>query len=179
MKKKSILLVSHGQFEDSFIETIAEDVAREFNVEVTAEECHADLNDFYAPTRKQYDANKLIKFLEQQSDVKALKTMCLCQVDLFIPILTYIFGQAVYKGKTGIASIYRLKNEPYGIKSDDDLVLDRFRKVVIHELGHTFGLIHCQVPSCVMRSSTYVEDLDQKKIHLCNHCCNRIKIQEK
>lgn len=176
MKKKSILLVSHGQFEDSFIETIAEDVAREFIAEVKTEEYHADLNAFYAPTRRQYDANKLIRFLEEQSQTKALKTICLCKVDLFIPILTFIFGQAVYNGKTGIASVYRLKNEPYGMKSDEDLVLDRFRKVVIHELGHTFGLIHCQVPSCVMRSSTYVEDLDQKKVHLCNHCRNAINL---
>ena len=179
MNRKSILLVSHGHFEDSFLETIAEDIMREYNVAIMTEECHADLNDFYEATRRQYNANKLIKFLEEQSDSKALKTMCLCQVDLFIPILTYIFGQAVYKGKTGIASLYRLKNEPYGMKSDDDLVLDRFRKVVIHELGHTFGLIHCHVPSCVMRSSTYVEDLDQKKIHLCNHCQSLIKLLEK
>lgn len=175
MNRKNILLVSHGQFEDYFLETISEDIAREYNVAVITEECHADLNDFYEPTRRQYNANKLIKFLEEQSDAKALKTICLCRVDLFIPILTYIFGQAVYKGKTGIASLYRLKNEPYGMKSDDDLVLDRFRKVVIHELGHTFGLIHCHVPSCVMRSSTYVEDLDQKKIHLCNHCRNQME----
>lgn len=179
MKKKSILLVSHGQFEDYFLETIAEDIAREYSVAIMAQECHADLNAFYEPTRRQYNANKLIKFLEEKSNANALKTMCLCQVDLFIPILTYIFGQAVYKGKTGIASIYRLKNKPYGMKSDNDLVLDRFRKVVIHELGHTFGLIHCQVPSCVMRSSTYVEDLDQKKIKLCNHCRSLIDIPKK
>jgi archaemetzincin len=175
LNRKNILLVSHGQFEGYFLETISEDIAREYNVAVITEECHADLNDFYEPTRRQYNANKLIKFLEEQSDAKAFKTICLCRVDLFIPILTYIFGQAVYNGKTGIASLYRLKNEPYGMKSDDDLVLDRFRKVVIHELGHTFGLIHCHVPSCVMRSSTYVEDLDQKKIHLCNHCRNQME----
>jgi archaemetzincin len=174
LNKKSILLVSHGQFEDYFLETISEDITCEYNLAVISEECHADLNDFYDPTRRQYNANKMIKFLEEQSDINALKTLCLCQIDLFIPILTYIFGQAVYNGKTCIASLYRLKNEPYGMKSDDDLVLDRFRKVVIHELGHTFGLIHCHVPSCVMRSSTYVEDLDQKKIHLCNHCRKRI-----
>ena len=26
------------------------------------------------------------------------------------------------------------------------------------------GLIHCHVPTCVMRSSTYVEDIDQKSV---------------
>ena len=91
-------------------------------------------------------------------------------VDLFIPILTYIFGQAFLNGRTGIASAYRLSNERYGIKTDDKLILERFIKEVIHELGHTFGLIHCHIPACVMRSSTYVEDIDQKSMHLCLNC---------
>ena len=96
--------------------------------------------------------------------------MYLFQVDLFIPILTYIFGQAYLGGRTAIASSYRLKNESYGMTIDDKLLLGRFTKEVIHELGHTFGLIHCQNPLCVMRSSTYVEDIDQKERHLCPIC---------
>lgn len=97
------------------------------------------------------------------------------RVDLFIPILTYIFGQAAFRGRTGIASLYRLRNEQYGMKKNEWLLIDRFTKVVIHELGHTFGLIHCHVPSCVMRSSTYVEDIDQKDKHLCIRCRNTIE----
>jgi archaemetzincin len=49
-------------------------------------------------------------------------------------------------------------------------LLDRFQKVAIHELGHSFGLIHCHQPTCVMRSGTYVEDIDQKEQHLCVRC---------
>ena len=50
------------------------------------------------------------------------------------------------------------------------LLLERFRKEAIHELGHMFGLIHCSDPVCVMRSSTYVEDIDQKSQALCPKC---------
>ena len=46
----------------------------------------------------------------------------------------------------------------------------RFTKDVIDELGHTLGFIHCHTPSCVMRSSTYVEDIDQKEVRLCDKC---------
>ena len=56
--------------------------------------------------------------------------------------------------------------------SDERFILDRFKKEVIHELGHTFGLIHCHIPTCVMRSSTYVEDIDQKSANLCIRCRN-------
>ncbi len=170
MDKQKILLISHGQFENYFLETIAEDITHEFLYPVQIEESHADLSAFYEPTRRQYDGNMLLKYLNSTSGVSYLKTIGLFRVDLFIPILTYIFGQAIFKGKTGIASIYRLKNEQYGMKKDEDLLLDRFRKVVIHELGHTFGLQHCYIPSCVMRSSTYAEDIDQKKNGLCSKC---------
>ncbi|MCA1757107.1 MAG: hypothetical protein LC649_06590 [Bacteroidales bacterium] len=33
-----------------------------------------------------------------------------------------------------------------------------------------FGLVHCQNPECIMRSSTYVEDIDQKKLKFCPTC---------
>jgi archaemetzincin len=149
---------------------IAEDVTREYHYPVIIKEVYADLNQFYDPTRRQYDGNKLLLFLDSLNEKDCIKTIGLFQVDLFIPILTYIFGQAIFNGKTGIVSIYRLRNEQYGLKQDESLLLARFRKVVIHELGHTFGLAHCHVPSCVMRGSTYVEDIDQKKHNLCNKC---------
>jgi archaemetzincin len=31
-------------------------------------------------------------------------------------------------------------------------------------------LLHCHTPTCVMRSSTYVEDIDQKEVGLCSKC---------
>ena len=72
--------------------------------------------------------------------------------------------------QTAIASVYRLRNELYGLKQDEDLLLDRTIREVIHELGHTFGLIHCNNSACVMRSSTYVEDIDQKSHRMCIKC---------
>ena len=175
MDEQSILLISFGQFEKYFLESIAEDVTHEFLFPVNIEESHIDLNEFYDPMRRQYDGNSLLKEIDSSYPSQFLKNIGLFRVDLFIPILTYIFGQATFKGRTGIASLYRLRNEQYGMKKDDVLLLDRFKKVVIHELGHTFGLIHCIIPTCVTRSSTYVEDIDQKGHHLCTDCRTKIK----
>ena len=174
MNKQKILLIFHGHFEKDFLEKIAKDVTREFLYPVYVQESYIDLNEFYDPNRRQYDGNKLLKAIDAISSSEILKKVGLFRVDLFIPILTYIFGQATYKGSTGIASLYRLRNEQYGMKKDEALLLDRFRKVVIHELGHTFGLIHCHIPTCVMRSSTYVEDIDQKNHNLCVKCRTKI-----
>ncbi len=174
MNEQKILLISNGHFEKHFLENIAKDVAHEFLFPVGIEESHIDLSEFYDPMRRQYDGNGLLKKIDSMYTSQFLKKIGLFRVDLFIPILTYIFGQATFKGDTGIASLYRLRNEQYGMKKDEDLLLNRFRKVVIHELGHTFGLIHCLIPTCVMRSSTYVEDIDQKGHNLCIQCRTKI-----
>lgn len=163
-------MIYHGQFEQKHLELIAMDILREYDIHTDIRECRSDISRFFDPARHQYDANQLLRHIDLINNGNALKTIAIFRVDLFIPILTYIFGQAAYKGKTGVVSIYRLKNEQYGLKPDENLLIERLRKVVIHELGHTFGLIHCQNPDCVMRSSTYVEDIDQKKLRFCKKC---------
>jgi len=176
LNNESILLIAYGHFEKDILELIAADVELEFHFPVVTEESHVDLSEFYDPTRRQYNGNKLLNEVDTIYSPELIKKIGLFRIDLYIPILTYIFGQAVFNGETGIASLYRLKNEQYGMKKDDALLLNRLRKVVIHELGHTFGLIHCHNPTCVMRSSTYVEDLDQKDHNLCSKCRATIDI---
>ncbi len=176
MEKQGILLISHGQFEKKFLERIAHHVQTEFDLPVKIVTSYIDLASFFDADRRQYDGTKLLKFIDSSAEQESAKIIGLFQVDLFIPILTFIFGQAIFGGKTGVASVYRLKNEQYGLKKNDLLLFERFRKVVIHELGHTFGLIHCHVPSCVMRSTSYVEDIDQKKYHFCNKCRRELDV---
>ena len=170
MKEQGIYLITQGNFEREFLERIAREVSREFNLPIYIEESHMDLSEFYDPTRRQYDGNMILKDMDAIPMPQSIKRIGLFRTDLFIPILTYIFGQAILNGATGIASLYRLRNEQYGMKNDEEVLFDRFTKVIIHELGHTFGLIHCHIPTCVMRSSTYVEDIDQKSHNLCNKC---------
>lgn len=170
LNEQRILLVSQGQFGKQFLENITRDVQNYFGLPAKYIIDRTDLVPFFDASRRQYDANKLLKHLDDTTSSGGLKTLGLYKVDLFIPILTFIFGQAIFKGKTGVVSTYRLRNEQYGMPGDEQLLYERFRKVVFHELGHAFGLIHCHVPSCVMRSSTYVEDIDQKKHLFCPKC---------
>jgi archaemetzincin len=171
-ESQNITLIS---FEKDFLEKIAAAVEQEFLFSVNIKEGHIDLSAFYDPGRRQYDGVRLLKEVDSMFLPGSVKTLGLFNVDLFIPILTYIFGQAYLRGRTGIASTYRLKNEIYGMKQDEGLLRERFRKVCIHELGHSFGLIHCHTPVCVMKSSTYVEDIDQKDHNLCIICRDLMK----
>jgi archaemetzincin len=174
MNPEYIVLISFGQIEKTYLDLIARDVEREFSLTVKTKDDYLDLTDFFDPSRRQYNGNLLLKKIDTGFASDSVKTIGLFNEDLFIPILTYIFGQAYLNGRSGIASMFRLSNERYGLKMDDQLMLDRFSKEIIHELGHTFGLIHCIDPTCVMRASTYVEDIDQKSKKLCNNC--RLKI---
>lgn len=170
MNLQDITLISFGYFENDVLKKLADDISREFLVPVKIRDGHLDLSEFHDPARRQYNGDSLLKEVDSMYSGDTCKTIGLFSVDLFIPILTFIFGQAIYCGRTGIASLYRLSNERYGMKKDDKLLMERFTKEVIHETGHTYGLIHCHNPSCVMKSSTYVEDIDQKSKNLCTSC---------
>lgn len=171
----NITLVSFGYFEKDILETIAEAVKHEFRCSVNLREGHVDLSEFYDQARRQYNGNGLLKMVDSMSFPDSSKTLGLFNVDLFIPILTFIFGQAFLNGNSGIASLYRFNNERYGMTGDNQFLLDRGKKEAIHELGHTFGLIHCHNPTCVMRSSTYVEDIDQKNQQFCTKCTEELQ----
>jgi archaemetzincin len=170
MKPDHITLISFGSFEKRLLPEIVDDIARETGVPVFYKEGFIDVGDFFNPERKQYDGNKLLMEVETRFASDNEKIIALFNVDLFIPILTFIYGQAFLNGRCGIVSGYRLRNEKYGLTADDKVFSERLIKEIIHELGHTFGLKHCLNPVCVMRSSTYVEDIDQKGGAFCSAC---------
>jgi archaemetzincin len=170
----SIILICFEPFEPDVINWITDDITYAFHYPVKVKNYNPNLSEFYSPGRRQYNANGILRVVSDISPPESIKTIGLLKADLFIPILTYIFGQATLAGKTAIVSNYRLRNELYGLKQNYFLQIERLRKVVIHELGHTFGFIHCLHSNCVMRSSTYVEDIDQKEINFCSSCQSRL-----
>jgi archaemetzincin len=174
MDGQNIILVSFGYWNDDFLQNIADYIAGELFMKVQIVEGHFDVSDFYDAARRQYNANDLLKQIDIQYASDESKTIGLFNVDLFIPIFTYIFGQAFLGGRSGIASVFRFSNERYGMESDEELLLERAGKEVVHELGHMLGLIHCHNMDCVMRSVSYVEEIDQKSGKLCGECRRKI-----
>lgn len=77
-------------------------------------------------------------------------------------------------GKVAVVSYNRLREEFYGFQPDGALLQTRLLKESIHELGHTFGLIHCSDYLCVMHSSTGVEEIDVKTERLCESCRSKL-----
>jgi archaemetzincin len=112
----------------------------------------------------------LIGQILSQHNTKNDKWVAIVDVDLYIPILTFVFGEAQFDGNAAVVSTHRLTNQFYGLPTNDKLIVQRLEKEVVHELGHTFGLYHCHQFECVMRSSTYVEEIDLKQPFPCDQC---------
>lgn len=131
------------------------------------------LDQYLDTERQQYNA---IKIMESFPNEESSKKILLADVDIFIPIFTFVFGLAKLGGEIGIVSTHRLNNIFYGLPGDNDLLTERTVKEIIHELGHLLGLKHCDNYKCVMASSTVVEELDTKSAVYCNNCKNIIDL---
>ncbi|MFC1817083.1 hypothetical protein ACFL0M_14365, partial [Thermodesulfobacteriota bacterium] len=100
---------------------------------------------------------------------QAIKVLAITTVDLFIPILTHVYGEAQLGGKACIVSTYRLKEglSPLSFRETHQI---RVVKEALHELGHTFKLHHCQDPACIMHYCRSVKDVDRKSDQMCRYC---------
>jgi len=131
------------------------------------------VDDAFDARRHQYDSSGLLEALGRDPPGRGDRVIGVTDRDLFVPILTFVFGEARLGGETAIASLYRLRNEFYGLPPDGGAVVDRLVKECVHELGHTFGLIHCEDYGCVMHGSTSVEEIDLKGSSFCVRCAGR------
>jgi archaemetzincin len=124
----------------------------------------------FEATRGQYNSRILLALLLRDLRPHCSRVLGVAGVDLFVPVLTFVFGEAQLAGRAAVVSLHRLGPELYGLPPDPALLRERLAKEAIHELGHTYGLLHCRRGRCVMASSTYVEYVDLKSHRLCDSC---------
>ena len=142
--------------------------------EIRQAELKINIENSYSNERSQYFSTSIISEAIKQSEALNGKVIILTEVDLFIPVLTFVFGEAQLNGKHSIISVCRLHEEFYTEKTDENLLLKRTLKEILHELGHNFGLKHCIDWDCVMHSSTSIEEVDIKGDHYCKVCAGSI-----
>lgn len=128
-----------------------------------------DVNFAFDPGRKQHHSTSILEKLAEIAPPHAIKVLGITEVDLFIPILTHVYGEAQLGGTACIISTHRLA-EGLSIVADKDTYCERVAKEAVHELGHTFKLRHCKDNACIMHYCRSIKDVDRKSEQFCRYC---------
>jgi archaemetzincin len=159
---------------NSFLKKIINELNRRFFSDISSISLDCDVGDAYSKDRAQFFSSQIIASFASLTTGVPGKILLLTEVDLFVPVLTFVFGEAQLNGKHSIVSVCRLHEEFYSGISDDELLFQRTMKEVLHELGHCYGLLHCIDWDCVMHSSQGIEEVDIKGSHYCKNCAHSI-----
>ena len=135
-----------------------------------------DLGFALDPGRGQYHSTAILQHMERVCESQA-RVLGVTSCDLYVPVLTFVFGEAQLDGNCAVVSTARLQEEFYGLPGREELLRRRLIKEAVHELGHTFGLRHCPDWRCVMTSSHAVERLDVKQEEFCPSCRKSVLVE--
>jgi archaemetzincin len=127
--------------------------------------------------RQQYSSTAVLEMVARLCPPDAAKLIAVTSRDLFIPVLTFVFGHAQLSGRAAVVSLARLRQEFYGLEPNREVFLARASKEALHETGHTFGLAHCADTRCAMSLSTGVQQIDRKSAEFCAMCARRMEIK--
>lgn len=145
---------------------------------IRVENPEIDAEEAYNVQRQQYYSTKIIEAVKKQGKWTDDYNLILTEIDLFVPVLTHIYGEAELRGRYSIVSTCRLHEEFYTSERNTELLLERTYKEIMHELGHNFGLLHCKDWQCVMHSSSGIEEVDLKSSLYCDSCKTNLLTKE-
>jgi len=159
------------------VAALQEAVQDELGFELHPNAWPLDWSPAWDPARSQYNSSLALRALLEKGAAGARRVLALTERDLFIPMLSFVYGQAQLGGTFALVSLARLRQEFSGLPPNPALFLARARTEALHELGHTFGLTHCPTPACAMALATNLRQLDLKKDTFCDSC--RVLLRER
>ncbi len=170
---KLLSLVPVGNVPHSHMEILAEGLAPILRVACSIYSQPLEVDFAYDALRGQYLSTAILKRLLKTSAKESWRLLGVTDADLYIPILTFVFGEAQLgpaDARAAVVSTHRLRQEFYGLPTAPAILADRALKESLHEIGHTLGLRHCAEYRCVMSSSPSVERIDLKAAQFCDSC---------
>lgn len=169
-RRQVVVLQPLGSVDAALLEAVRTDVAGFFDVDAkTAPVTPLPSSAWYEP-RTRYRADRLLAALGGVAP-EADRLVGITTSDISVTKGEHpdwgIFGLGSLGGRTCVVSTFRLRRGP----AAHGLLLERLRKVVRHELGHTWGLEHCPTPHCLMQDCEgTIHTVDGEPGLLCARC---------
>jgi len=198
MRLKYLYLFPIGDVDSSVLAVLQDVLEEKFGFPCKIGSALPDPIYAYNPKRGQYKSTMILGKVRQALPQDALKGLGVTSVDLYVPMLNFVFGEAEVRGRCAVISLCRLKPQFYGVsrplvesgqarlerslplgpdgQAGEDIFKTRAIKEAVHELGHTFGLSHCSHVKCVMCFSNSLMDTDFKEENFCSSCQNAITL---
>ncbi len=167
---KLVHLLAVGKIDQRLLQSLTKEIPRRLDVSCEILPVMLDPASSFHAERQQYHSSEILQQMQSYVGPQTWRLLGVADVDLYIPILKYVFGEAQLDGPCGVVSAHRLHEEFYGLQRNDNLLGERLAKEAIHELGHTLNLRHCGNYDCVMASAHAVEWVDLRGSTLCDLC---------
>lgn len=171
------LRVSPMEHQDEpLLAAIANSLRQGYGIEVEQGAALGEPGFAWDGAREQYNAPLILRNLldgvqlDGVQNNRQTRLLAVTGGDLYIPMLSFVYGLAQLGGAVAVVSMARLRPEYYGLPPDEELLRIQARKEALHEAGHLFGLVHCQDANCAMALSTGIRQLDRKQPWLCAGC---------
>jgi len=165
-----IQIVPVGSVDRNILEYLSAALSETIGARCVVSNLTVDPTDAFNATRRQYHSTQILSKLLEAGTRNGGKLLGIADVDLFIPVLTFVFGEAQLDNRAALTSVHRLRQQFYGLPEDERLFFGRCEKESLHELGHAFGLVHCRAWECVMHTSNSIEQVDLKSNVFCDSC---------
>lgn len=172
-----IFLIPIGDVQETALNEIfngLKEVFRNVSISTLSHSIPLPKNSFNS-YRQQYNSSVILDYLQKLFSFPVqTKVLGITNVDLYVPELNFVFGEALLGGNVAVISLKRLFPEFYGRNPNHELFISRAIKEAVHELGHSFGLSHCENKRCVMHFSNSILDTDVKEKHFCTSCKSKL-----
>ncbi len=166
-----VVIYPFGDIDEALLNAVQQAVEQRFHIRAVRGEYRNLPDSSYSQQRRQSRSTAFLNDLSRSSNERI--RLGIANVDFFVPELSFVFGEASRERKIAVISIARLDPQFYGEAADSEKLTRRAIKEVIHELGHVFGLEHCDRADCVMWFSNTLAQTDRKGFEFCKRCAER------
>jgi archaemetzincin len=167
-------LLPIGDVDNGLLKDLRPAIEETFRISCKVLPARLDPEFAYHAERQQYHSSEILHRMQSFLQADSWRMVGIAAVDLYIPILTFVFGEAQMGGPCAVVSVHRLHQEFYGLPPDHEIFRQRALKEAVHELGHTINLTHCEDYRCAMAPSHAVEWIDLKESTLCSACLGAV-----